>query len=297
MTQEGEKGEVVLDPGVADKRVLVVEEELAKVLKQSDRSGNILSEVLRSAWDGKTLASMTRAAPLKATGAHVSINAHITKDELRKTLTGTDIANGFGNRFLWVCAKRSKLLPHGGNPDPEVMAELHDALADAVAFAATVGEVVRDADAEDMWTDVYGALDKSPRSGAVDSLLARDAPHIVRLSLIYAMLNKSAVVRVEHLEAAVAAWQYCEDSVQHLFGSSTGNPVADKIAAHLQATPSGATRTEIRELIGARVPAEKIESALAVLQGMRLARPEQRATAGRSSESWTATHTGGATRG
>ena len=288
---------VVLDEGVQDKRVLVVEEEFAKVLKQADRQGNILSDTMRNVWDGKPLSALTKNAPAKATGAHISVVAHITKHELRRTLSATDQSNGFGNRFLWVCSRRSQLLPDGGNPDHKVLAELRCELAAAFAFADGAGEITRDANAKALWHDVYMALNQSHRSGIVDALLARDTAHIVRLSMMYAVLDKSAVVRVEHLGAAVAAWGYCEDSVAHLFGSSTGNPTADKLLLFLQNSPNGATRTAIRELVGGRVSGADLDAALALLNNMRLARPEERATAGRPSEVWTATANGGAARG
>ena len=44
--------------------------------------------------------------------------AHITQEELRRNLTATELANGFANRFLWVCARRFKLLPEGGTSRP-----------------------------------------------------------------------------------------------------------------------------------------------------------------------------------
>ena len=43
-----------------DKRLLVVEPEFANVLKQTERQGNTLSVVLRQAWDGKSLGTMTK---------------------------------------------------------------------------------------------------------------------------------------------------------------------------------------------------------------------------------------------
>ena len=39
---------------------------------------------------------------------------HITVEELRRNLTETETSNGFANRFLWCCVRRSKLLPEGG---------------------------------------------------------------------------------------------------------------------------------------------------------------------------------------
>ena len=43
----------------------------------------------------------------------VEIRCHA---ELRRYLTATETGNGFGNRFLWVCAKRSKVLPERWRP-------------------------------------------------------------------------------------------------------------------------------------------------------------------------------------
>ncbi len=291
---------VVVDEGIQDKRLLVVEEEFAKVLKQADRQGNILSDIMRNVWDGKQLSSLTKNSPVKATGAHITVVAHVTKSELLNTLSATDQSNGFGNRFLWVCSKRSKLLPCGGNPDHKVLAELQRELAYAFAFAEGAGEITRDAEAEALWHAVYMAMNESHRSGIVDALLARDTAHVLRLSMLYAVLDKSTVVRLEHLGAAVAAWGYCEDSVSHLFGSSTGNPTADKVLLYLQNSPKGATRTAIRELVGGRVLGADVDAALALLNEMRLARPtqpEQRATKGRPPEVWTADANGGAARG
>jgi hypothetical protein len=107
--------EEVVDPGAEDKRLLVVESEFSQALKTMARAGNTLSPVLRSLWDGGSGGMLTKHSPSKATGAHVSIIGHIVRDELRRELTGTEMANGFANRFLFCCAKRSKLLPEGGS--------------------------------------------------------------------------------------------------------------------------------------------------------------------------------------
>ena len=75
------------------------------MLKVMTREGNTLSPVIRSAWDSGDLRSLTKNSPARATGAHVSIIGHITKDELRRLLTETESANGFANRFLFLgCA-------------------------------------------------------------------------------------------------------------------------------------------------------------------------------------------------
>lgn len=92
------------DLGVADKRLFIVESEFASTLRVLARAGNTLSPIIRLAWDGGKLQVITKNSPATATGSHVGIVAHVTKNELRQELTHTDAGNGFANRFLWCCA-------------------------------------------------------------------------------------------------------------------------------------------------------------------------------------------------
>jgi hypothetical protein len=98
----------IVDPGARDKRLMVVEAEFASALAAVERHGNTLSPLVRRAWDGGKLATMTRNSPLTATGAHISLVGHITTDELRARITRTEMANGFANRFLFALIRRSK---------------------------------------------------------------------------------------------------------------------------------------------------------------------------------------------
>jgi hypothetical protein len=80
-TEQG-KYETV-DPGAPDKRLMIVEPEFAGVLSVAERPGNTISSLIRRAWDGDKLQTLTKNSPLCATGAHISIIGHITEDELR----------------------------------------------------------------------------------------------------------------------------------------------------------------------------------------------------------------------
>ena len=81
-----------------DKRRLVVEPEFAQTLKVLAREGNTLSAIVRQAWDGEPLQTIVRNDPLRATDAHIGIVGHITRAELLRYLTATELANGFANR-------------------------------------------------------------------------------------------------------------------------------------------------------------------------------------------------------
>jgi hypothetical protein len=125
---------------VIDKRLLVIEPEFSRVLKMAGRDGNCLSDVIREAWDSGNLGVMNKNSPVFATGAHITIIGHITQSELRRRLSETEQANGFANRFLWVCVRRSKCLPDDEDRrvDPEVLARLQARVKRALDFARNV---------------------------------------------------------------------------------------------------------------------------------------------------------------
>ncbi len=224
------------DQGVMDKRLLCHETEFASVLKVMGRQGNTLSALLRQFWDAQeSIGSLTKNNPTRATGAHLSIIANITVEELHQCLTATDQANGFGNRFLWFFVKRAQKLPFGGNLDQQILDPFKDRFREAFTFAQTVGRIDFDEAGAEAWKQAYELLGES-QPGLVGSLLARGEAQVRRIACLYAVLDRSPVVRKEHLDAALALWDYCERSVRCIFSRSTGNPDADRVLEHLRPT-------------------------------------------------------------
>lgn len=247
----GEPVRELEDGGVEDKRLLVQESELVRVLRGMKREGNILSPVLRELWDTGDARSMSKNQPGKTTGAMLSVIAHTSADELRRELTEIEAANGFANRFLWVLSRRSKLLPRGGKIGEREMEAVADEVRRAQQFASVQTDALDlDGEAWDLWDTRYEGLTTST-PGLTGSILARGAPQVLRLALIYAVLDRSPLVRVEHLQAALAIWDYCERSVRLIFGSSSGYADADRAFEFIcEAGSAGRTRTEIRDLFG-----------------------------------------------
>lgn len=278
-----------VDPGVSDKRLQVVEPEFSRVLKMASREGNILSEIIQQAWDSGNLRTMTKNSPATATGAHISIVGHITQDELLRCLAETEQANGFGNRFLWLCVRRSKCLPDDEDRrlDPKVVGELQERIKSAVEFARNVGEMRRDEHARLAWRAVYNRLSDA-KPGLMGAMIARSEAQVLRLSMIYALLDKSTVIGLEHLKAALALWEYCEHSVRFIFGDALGDPTADTILQALRNAPAGLTRSDISALFARHKPAQEVARALGVLASLGLATFCHEGTDGRSTERWTA---------
>jgi hypothetical protein len=242
-------------------------------------------------WPANTthnLGTLTKNNPARATGAHISLMAHITADELRRYLTQTEAANGFGNRHLWLCVERSKQLPEGGRVSQPAWERLKAHLALAIDFGRSAGEVHRDEKARALWHDVYGPLSEG-KPGLAGALLARGEAHVMRLAMLYALFDCSSFIRPAHLMAALALWDYVERSVKHVFGDSLGDDVADDLLRILRAArDNGLTRTEMRDFFGRHQPADRIGRALGLLLQYRLARCEHRQTGGRPTEIWIA---------
>jgi hypothetical protein len=281
--KEGE--ETLEDEGVTDKRLLALEPELAAALKVASRQGKIVTAVIRQAFDGEKLQTLTRNNPQKATGAHVSMIGHITKNELLRYLTETEAANGFANRFLWIMVRRSKELPFGGRWDEVDTAAFVGRLKAALAFGSSHRAVACGDDAKELWERVYGPLSEGGL-GLLGAVTGRAEAHVVRLAALYAIMDCSREIGADHLKAALALWDYAEDSARYIFGDATGDPVADRIHDALKSAPEGMTRTQISNLFGRHRDSAEIDRALQTLLTGGRARREAEATGGRSAERW-----------
>jgi Bifunctional DNA primase/polymerase, N-terminal len=287
----GESQVVQMDPGILDKRLLVVETEFSKVLVICGRDSSTLSQTLRQAWDSeKVLQTMGKNSPGKATDALISLIGHITDAELLNRLCSTEQANGFANRILWPCAKRSKLLPRGGNLCDEQLYPLVAKLDSAIAWAKArgVSELGFADEAWELWDAVYPVLTRG-RIGMLGAMLNRAEAQTLRIACTYAMLDCSESIKRIHLEAALEVWQYCEASVEHIFGDRIGNPDADTILQALRAHKAGLSRTGIRNLFQRNLSSDRIEAALAILLKENLASFGKATTGGRDAEVWVAT--------
>ena len=278
---------VVVDEGVEDKRLLVVEGEFASVLRVGQREGNTLSPIIRTAWDTGDLRTMTKNSPEKATGAHITILGHITGDELAKYLTDIEAGNGFANRFLFVCVRRSKSLPFGGRGSDTSEVVRH--LQAAIGFAGDVGRLNWADETRPLWEAAYADLSEG-QPGLLGSVSSRGEAQTLRIAVLYALLDRSTLIQPEHLRAALAVWRYCYQSTLHLFGHQSGDPDAEKIhAALVVARREGLSTTQVSvDVFQRNLRAARIQQALKrlVAQGRAVARKTAGEAAGRPPTCW-----------
>jgi hypothetical protein len=93
-------------------------------------------------------------------------------------------------------------------------------------------------------------------------MTARAEPIVMRVALIYALLDGSQNIRQEHLLAALEVWRYCDNSARFIFGDNLGNPIADKMLQALrEKKPVGMSGTEMSKLLGGHETADTIKAA------------------------------------
>lgn len=270
------------------RRVYCVEPEFSSVLAQTERSGNTLSATLRNAYDGKTLQNATKNNAMRVEGAHITVVAHITGDEAHRKLSASEMANGFANRFSWIYVRRTKYL---ADPPPITAESVYPFtchLHRLITWAQQInGPIRRTPAAADMWNVVYPSL-SSDETGIVAQLTVRGAAQVVRLSLIYALLDGATAIDVPHLTAALALWHYSEATCQWIWGDMTGDAIADRILEALRAEPTHLmTRTAINDLFGGNKASRQIQSALNLLhRELRLVQSGKVKTVGRPAEVW-----------
>lgn len=241
---------IVADPGVTDKRLFVQDEEFANALSATKREGNTLSSILRCLYDDGNAEPLTKSNRIKATGAHVGILTHITIFELKARLTQNEQLNGFGNRFLWVCARRNGIVPF---PEPmnEARKQLIQAqLIDRIGKALVLGRTTFTPEARELWACEYPGLSMS-HSGLAGCMVNRAEAHVIRLSLIYSLLAGHSSIEVQDLEAALAFWQYCHDSAFYIFDGAPTDRRKMRVLDALKTQPR-MTRNEIREQVFSR---------------------------------------------
>jgi hypothetical protein len=177
---------------------------------------------------------------------------------------------------------------------PEATASaLAVAIRGAYDAARTIGEVTRDDDARAVWGAIYPELARD-HPGLAGALLARGAPLVLRLALVYALLDQSAVIRPDHLNAALALWDYNAASIRRIFGDLTGDALADRIVAALRTAAAtapdpmqaGLTQTELSDLFGRNVGAGHLGRATELLLTGGRIRAIRESTTGRPVTRW-----------
>lgn len=280
------KGKVTIEsiPGVQDKRLMVVETELARLLVAVGREGSTISQTVRDAYDGRALRNLVKGSPAQAEHHHIGIIGHTTAEELRGRLNEDQIRNGFANRFLWLAAQRSGLKPSPPAFAGDEVRRLTERIRRTIQEASTIGRMERTEDAEILWDRWYREVSEEGL-GIIGALTDRAEAHVLRLSMLYALLEGTHLINILHLKAARAVWDYAFRSVRYIFGAGTGNRQADEILEDLEDGPM--LQSELTTgTFSNHISAKELRVALDRLVALDLVVAERVKTTGRPATRW-----------
>ena len=155
-----------------------------------------------------------------------------------------------------------------------------------VTEARKITEMIRNDEARALWHEIYPKLSEEGY-GLSGNVCNRAEAQVLRLSVLFALSDASAVIKRQHLEAALAFWDYCKASAEYLFGDRLANANAQKIRDGLRVRPAGMTRKMILDEIFQRnIPRDALDLALTTLESLKFARKKMEETGGRQAERW-----------
>jgi hypothetical protein len=213
-------------PGVKDKRLCIREGELASIFVLAGKPESRLDIILRDGWDGKPLRNVVKGKNKdgfsntnKCEEPHLSISADTTIHELRQKMPVGADENGFGNRFLYVYVYRVKDCPQGA-PAQDWSNEVVN-FQQVVQFARNVKHVSMSDQARKWWNNNYARFEREGPDGLAGKMTTRGAAHVRRIATMYALIDMSDQIELEHFKAAEKLWAYCEESAMFIFGGVT----------------------------------------------------------------------------
>jgi hypothetical protein len=119
------------------------------------------------------------------------------------------------------------------------------------------------------WETFYAERAMRKSWGLAGALTARAEAQVIRLALVYALMDRADEIGVPHLEAGIALEAYAERSALYVFGDSTGNGDADSIRRTLRDNADAMTRNDLRAETGIR-DGSRMTKALDLLRGLGL---------------------------
>jgi hypothetical protein len=211
--------------GTDDKRFYITEAEFAGAMAAASREKSILSATIRNCFDGRDLGPLISTGKWKASNPHIVISGHITGSELLSKMTEVDAFSGFLNRFLILHVVRSKKVALPQRTKDSDISNIAERVAEIVRFCfdgdATHNNttpVKMSKAAETFWIAEYDELTEEVE-GVTGALLVKSEFYTRMLAMIFARLDRTIVIEIVHLKAALAWVHYWSESVNYIAGT------------------------------------------------------------------------------
>jgi hypothetical protein len=279
--------------------ILAVETEFVRLLTNMGRENNSLSSVLRQAFDGPRLEVATKNNPIVCNDSYFSLIGHTTQSDYKAKIHQVSIDNGLVNRMMHMNVYRARRLPEGGDFESvrQALEPLTADLALSIGFAKfdrALDRPMRKTEAARVyWSELYHGPLSEPRTGDHAKVTIRAAPIILRIAVIFAVLDRDYEIDVRHIEAARAFWDYCDQTSAFLFPCRAVDADGARVLKAIDADDArthGLTPAEIsRRAFGGHKTRPEMVAILSLLNeaGLICHEPERK---GRACSVWKRTH-------
>lgn len=208
-------------PGVVDKRMYLIEEEITKLRSLGNQNTSTLKDTLKFLFDHRTVFDNPRVAHVRVTHPHVACELH-AQPSTWAAMPEEDIRSGFLNRFLHIWCYGVSEMPDKGDWRNENVRRISHALHANLEANYKRGEYVEltktDA-AQIAWREFYHEtriMLKNNQDDRLGDLLARGPDQIARIAGISTVAQGVWVIDEQAMEAAQRLWAYSVETVRYL---------------------------------------------------------------------------------
>jgi len=283
--------------GITDKRCFVLFEEMDNLFTAIGRQGSTLEKLWNMAYDGRSLENNARDRE-KATNPHISCVCQITDDSFRDAVgtvsRGRGRSNGFFNRFITVRAIKERSLPRGGK-----MPDVGDLIQEIQSALVALGSVDSDSPKIIQWHpsthkewDAFDAAMDGEHAflSGLGGLAARLKPNVMRIAMLFAVIDRDEFIRPDHLRAAKAFCLHCIDDSRGFFDRSrpsSAKPSLDDRLLTIAAT-GPCTLTDFHKRLGRKgYETKELRDSLArLVKGGELLTEDSESDHGRTVTRW-----------
>lgn len=191
--------------------------ELSHLQKNAQRKGTrTIMDRLIEAWDTPAiLENLSKGNPLQAHNPFLSIIAATQPTRLADNMTDEDIESGFANRWLFIFGKPRPKMPRTPDVDWRAAWKLYCGWYDAINSYAEGSTLRWDGSADELWDSWY--LDDTRDNGDDEEAMAIRHPVLAqKVALIFAVSERSPVIALRHVEAAIALIDWMWQVVREL---------------------------------------------------------------------------------
>ncbi|MFE7313830.1 DUF3987 domain-containing protein [Streptomyces sp. NPDC057555] len=243
--------------GIADTRVLVVEEEWREILERSARDTSFTSKI-RHCWDCAVLRNTTKKksendTPQEVRNARVVFHTHITPSDWKKFVSFTDAAGGSFNRILPIALDDVPLLRKRSLPAVDTQD-----LVDAFDWASSERHVMRLTHGADQLSWVLRRAERvlvRTLPNHQGDFVARTAEQTLRVAALLATTEASDRINRTHLDAAVSFVRHSVRTVLDLTKDGPGKKAKstpeERVMSELARHPGGMRSAVLQRASGA----------------------------------------------